>query len=575
MITNKLSDEERQKMVERNKEYYESNKAKRMTQMKEYNKKNKESIKAKRQEYYLKNKDIIKAKTKEYKADHIEESKEYSKAYWGKNKEYLKTNNASRNRRSWKNMTPDKKKKYWTMKNAWEKDKKETDINFAIKKRLRLRVWQAFNGVRKKHSDELGINYNNIISHLNKTIPIDYKDNPSKYEIDHIIPLSSFDLTDPEQIKKAFAPENHQWLTSSENAIKSNSSPEEWKIKKIQNNNPKPLYTSESDNIIMITNPITQEEIAIQMNTSASTPIKKVKEKKIRPTDLNPSYSHIAGDPKKNERINFKHWNDLLFGKDNDDDTTYSNLWLYRNPQKVAPFRDDIGSPSQTQAKALGKPYFSEFNPLVAENIINFWSDENNTILDPFAGRIRGIVAGLKHRYYIGFEVSPQAHKSILGVIDEGKDKFDPGYLPTIHCEDSMNMDKYNIGNVDMIFSCPPYHNLEQYESVPGQLSDIADHNTFLIQMKEIMRLSLAKLKDNGFCALVVGDYRVGDKLINFDWETVKMMEELGVQLWDKIILQNINFGWAGIKFGHVKHKRITSKVTEYLLVFKKIPKSN
>jgi DNA modification methylase len=297
------------------------------------------------------------------------------------------------------------------------------------------------------------------------------------------------------------------------------------------------------------------------------------KRKKIRPTDINPSYSHIAGDPTKNERINFKHWNDLLFGKDDDNDTTYSNLWLYRNPQKVEPFRDDIGSPSQTQAKKLGKKYFSEFNPLVAENILNFWSDENDTILDPFAGRIRGIVAGLKHRHYIGFEVSPEVHKSILKVINEGKDKFATGFIPTIHLDDSMNIPKYNLSKVDCIFSCPPYHNLEEYESVPGQLSDIKDYTKFLIQMKEIMRLSLDRLKNNGFCCLVVGDYRVKDKLVNFDYDTVKMMEELGVQLWDKIILQNINFGWAGIKFGHVKHKRMTSKVTEYLLVFKKIVK--
>lgn len=300
---------------------------------------------------------------------------------------------------------------------------------------------------------------------------------------------------------------------------------------------------------------------------------KLAKEKNLKPTDIDPSYSHIDGDPAKNERVNFKHWNDLLFGKDDDSDTTYSNLWLYRNPQKVPPFRDDIGSPSATQAKTLGKKYYSEFNPLVAENILNFWSDENDTVLDPFAGRIRGIVAGLKHRHYIGFEITPTAHASTLKVIDEGKDKFDPGFLPIIHLDDSMNIPKYNLPKVDLILTCPPYFTLEEYESVPGQLTDIKDYKAFLDQYKEIMRLSVERLKDNGFCALVVGDYRVVDKFINFDHDTVRIMEELGVQLWDKIILQNINFGWAGIKFGHIKHKRITSKVTEYLLIFKKVPK--
>ena len=39
----------------------------------------------------------------------------------------------------------------------------------------------------------------------------------SAYDVDHIIPLYKFDLTDYEQIHLAFAPENHRWLTKKEN----------------------------------------------------------------------------------------------------------------------------------------------------------------------------------------------------------------------------------------------------------------------------------------------------------------------------------------------------------------------
>ena len=40
------------------------------------------------------------------------------------------------------------------------------------------------------------------------------------YQIDHIKPLCSFNLTDPEQVKLAFAPENHQWITPKKNMEK-------------------------------------------------------------------------------------------------------------------------------------------------------------------------------------------------------------------------------------------------------------------------------------------------------------------------------------------------------------------
>jgi len=546
-------------ILENNKKWYTANKEKRKKQMlKNYNN-NKEKMSKYKKTYYEKNKDHVKAKAKEYRDNNKEKIRISRQEYWKRNKDKLAPINAARNKEIYYTRTDKDKEDFRAKKRIYEKNKRKTDPQYAIKKRLRLRVWQTLKGIKKGHSDEYGIHYDKILDKMTKTIPKDYINNPSKYEIDHIIPLSSFNLRDIKEVKKAFAPENHQWLTASENSRKKDLSPEEWNSQK-----QKGLYSKESNDNIMLK----------KITPTSIKPAKIKKAKRIRPTDINPSYSYIAGDPKKNERINFKHWNDLLFGKDDDKDTTYSNLWLYRNPQKVEPFRDDIGSPSKTQAQKLGKKYYSEFNPLVAENIINFWSDENNIVLDPFAGRIRGIVAGLKHRHYIGFEISPEAHKSILNVIDDGKEQFDDTFTPIIHCDDSMNISKYNVPKVDMIFSCPPYHNLEEYESIPGQLSDIKDHDEFLTQMKKIMGLSLEKLKDNGFCVLVVGDYRIKDKLINFDYETVKMMEELGIQLWDKVILQNITFGWAGIKFGHTKHKRITSKVTEYLLVFKKIPKT-
>jgi hypothetical protein len=54
-----------------------------------------------------------------------------------------------------------------------------------------------------------------IIKHLTP-----FPKDRENYHIDHIKPLCSFDFNDPEQIKEAFAPENHQWLTIEENLKK-------------------------------------------------------------------------------------------------------------------------------------------------------------------------------------------------------------------------------------------------------------------------------------------------------------------------------------------------------------------
>ena len=45
--------------------------------------------------------------------------------------------------------------------------------------------------------------------------------NGNIYEVDHIIPLCMFDHNDPKQVKRAWAPENHQWLPKEINRWKS------------------------------------------------------------------------------------------------------------------------------------------------------------------------------------------------------------------------------------------------------------------------------------------------------------------------------------------------------------------
>ena len=91
-----------------------------------------------------------------------------------------------------------------------------------IKKRLRLRIWEAFKHYLKtnriRSSRDYEISYSKIIKKLVAELPEDF--NKKEYVIDHIKPLCSFDLKNPEEVKKAFAPENHQWLTREENSKK-------------------------------------------------------------------------------------------------------------------------------------------------------------------------------------------------------------------------------------------------------------------------------------------------------------------------------------------------------------------
>ena len=97
--------------------------------------------------------------------------------------------------------------------------KLHNDEKFHTISLLRSRLYQAFISYslkgKTKKSKEYGIDYQAIFEYLGPC-PGERKD----WHIDHIIPLCRFDFDDLEQIKLAFASNNHQWLSAKDNMRK-------------------------------------------------------------------------------------------------------------------------------------------------------------------------------------------------------------------------------------------------------------------------------------------------------------------------------------------------------------------
>lgn len=83
-----------------------------------------------------------------------------------------------------------------------------------LRNNLRKSMNRYGNG-KMMNSQAYGIDFLKIAKHLG-TPPSDGK----KYHIDHIYPCCSFNLTKPDQVKLAFAPENLRWLSEEENRKK-------------------------------------------------------------------------------------------------------------------------------------------------------------------------------------------------------------------------------------------------------------------------------------------------------------------------------------------------------------------
>jgi DNA modification methylase len=259
-------------------------------------------------------------------------------------------------------------------------------------------------------------------------------------------------------------------------------------------------------------------------------------------------------------------------------DTTFSSIWMFRKNNSLnnqfdnIVLKDPIGNIKKmnTVRTVNGINYYSKFNPIIADNIISYWSNKGDIILDPFSGRTRAIISAAKERIYYGFEIA----KSVYDIASDSIKTNTPFLkkIPTLYNDDSFNIDdfKYDHITADLIFTCPPYFNIEKYPSTDGQLSDIKEYQKFLDRLKNIMKKSCNRLKKGGYAILVVGDFRIKSKLICFHNDIINLMKDINIPLHDIIISQTVTHDRAAHRFGSCKNTKITAKIHEFILVFKK-----
>ena len=105
----------------------------------------------------------------------------------------------------------------------------------------------------------------------------------------------------------------------------------------------------------------------------------------------------------------------------------------------------------------------SEFDPYLCELMYRWFSREGDMILDPFAGGcVRGIVASILGREYVGFDLSQKQVDANYYQQTEILKKYD-GIRGKSHWfyGDSEFVMSDVLRDYNMVFTCPPYYNLE------------------------------------------------------------------------------------------------------------------
>jgi hypothetical protein len=175
----------------------------------------------------------------------------------------------------------------------------------------------------------------------------------------------------------------------------------------------------------------------------------------------------------------------------------------------------------------------SIFDPVLCELSYRWFCPPGGHIIDPFAGgSVRGIVASCLGFHYTGVELRGEQVTA-----NQQQAHIGTGPAPTWVNADSRNIATAAPGEYDMIFSCPPYADLEVYSDDPADLSTL-EYSEFLPAYEHIIAETCALLKEDRFAVFVVGDAR--DKRGNyygFPWHTIAAFQKAGLHLYNEAVL--------------------------------------
>lgn len=218
-------------------------------------------------------------------------------------------------------------------------------------------------------------------------------------------------------------------------------------------------------------------------------------------------------------------------------------------------------------SKVLSKGV-SLFDPVLSETMCKWFTPyEGAKIFDCFAGdTYKGLVFAMCGFSFRGVELR-QEQVDINNRVLEGRG-LDIEYI----CDDGQNVAQhFDPESQDMLFSCPPYYDLEVYSKDERDASNQGTYEEFIAILDKAFKAALTCLKPNRFAVVVVGDVR--DKKTGFYYgfaaDVKRIFKEGGASLYNEIILVETGASTA-LRASRYMESRKVAKMHQNVLVFYK-----
>lgn len=228
----------------------------------------------------------------------------------------------------------------------------------------------------------------------------------------------------------------------------------------------------------------------------------------------------------------------------------------------------DTGTLDPVSQKILDAGGTSIFDPAICELVYRWHTLPGDRVVDPFAGgSVRGIVASTLARWYVGIDLRTEQVEANEAQTHLGSD-IAPRWIQgdSLRLHDHLDpMDEF-----DLVFSCPPYADLEVYSDMPNDLSRMA-YPDFRDAHAAIIAAATARLRPDRFAAWVISDVR--DKRGAYRGlvaDTIRAFEAAGLSYHNDCVLLDQSATGALRAERPFRATRKVTRVHQHLLIFVK-----
>lgn len=213
--------------------------------------------------------------------------------------------------------------------------------------------------------------------------------------------------------------------------------------------------------------------------------------------------------------------------------------------------------------------YRGNWAPQIPKNLIQLYSKEGDTVLDPMVGSGTTMIeAKLLKRKGIGFDIHGEVvdMARVACKFESEKDTFDP----KLEKGDARQLGSIKDDSIDLVLTHPPYLNIIEYGTgkVDGDISRISSLHKFCDEAEKIAAECYRVLRPGKYCAILIGDTRRRRHFVPLAFNVLQRFLKVGFILKEDII--KLQHNCMATRYWGSQERDFLLIMHEHLFVFRK-----